>query len=781
MAKKHRGTKLFAGSALALIFSAAGGVDAAAQDDPTSESEAVVVLATKRPANIQDVPMSVSAFSGDQLEQIGANNAEELMRSVPSVGITQSNNNRNTTVFIRGIGTSGTNPGIESSTGIFIDGVYVTGAGAIQSNLSDISSIEILRGPQGTLYGRNTPVGAININTRIPGHELEGYLSVRAGDYNARQVNGYFGGGITESLAGRLSFWMTDRDGYQFNLSTNDDVNSRTEYGVRGRIRWEPTQNITGDFVGFYARMRADCCTAEIRDPTGPRGLATPGFLAAAAATGHPFRDFTSGDHIVDDENVGLDITRIYGGSATFDVDIGGGFTLTSITGYNVFSDDIHNLPTDMLPQSVVSGSNQDLLRQGWSEELRITSPSTGFLTYIAGLYFFEETMKYRTQTIFGEDANRVLPPCPGTCRNFPAGDYGAFWYWQDTSSAALFGQATFNLTDALRFNAGLRYSTDSKDAASMAVAQASPGSGTPNIFPNAPLTPLSREEDQLTWSAGVEFDLLPNVLLYGLAATGYKTGGFNARAAAPNIPLEFDAETTLTYELGVKSVLFDGRLVLNANVYTMVLEDFQDSILNPITASGFIVGNAGDREVSGFEMDTSWRPFEYLIFRGSAAYMDAEFTDYPAGTCNTYPSLPPGTLPGTCNYTGLTPSQSPPWSWSLAAEWNSPLAGTGFEFFARASIQHADGRMLEPLLDPRSWQPATDIVDADIGISAGRWRLRAFGRNLTDEVHYLQTTLLPLNAVISGGGATNTVQANGMVGWLAAPRTYGVEASYRF
>ena len=780
MSYNRNGASLAAGSALALIFSVAGGVDASAQEARGSEVDTLVITATKRAADIQDVPMSVTAFSGDYLEQIGANNAEELMRSVPSVGITQSNNNRNTTVFVRGIGTSGTNPGIESSVGIFIDGVYVMGAGSIQSNLTDVSSIEILRGPQGTLYGRNTPVGAININTRVPDGDLDAFVSLRVGDYNARQLSGYVGGG-SDTLAGRLTFWTSDRDGYQYNLSTNDDVNGKEEYGLRGRVRWEPFSNLTGDFVAFYTRMRSDCCTAEVRDPTGPRGLATPGFLAAAAATGHPFRDFTSGDHVVDDENVGLDITEAYGVSGTLDYDLGGGFTLTSITGFNAYQDDIRNLPTDMLPQSVVSGSNQFMLRQGWSEEIRLTSPDDGFMTYILGAFLFAENLKYGTQSIFGADANRVLPPCPGTCRNFPEGDTGLFRYWQETESAALFGQATFNLSEAWRINAGLRYSWDSKDGASIAWAVATPGSATGNIFPTTPYTQFSRDETQLTWSAGVEFDVLQDVMLYGLAATGYKTGGFNARAATPNTPIEFDAETTMTYELGVKSVLFNGQVVLNADVYHMTLEDFQDSILNPVTGTGFIVGNAGERQVTGFEMDATWRPIEQLTVRGSAGYMDAEFTDYSAGTCNTYPSLPVGTLPGTCSYTGLTPSQSPEWMWSLSIDWLSDIPGTSMEWFARAAIQHSDGRMLEPTLDPRSWQPATDIVDADLGIQAGAWRLRAFGRNLTDEAYYLQTTLLPLNAAISGGGATNTVQANGMVGWLAAPRTFGVELSYRY
>jgi outer membrane receptor protein involved in Fe transport len=166
------GENLFASTALALVASLMAASATQAADEP-AEVETLIVTANKRAENIQDVPMSVSAVSGDYLEKVGIGNVTELSRFVPSVNITQSNNNRNSTIFVRGIGTSGTNPGIESSVGIFIDGVYIVAAGPIQSNLQDISTVEVLRGPQGTLYGRNTPVGAINITSREPSQDFE--------------------------------------------------------------------------------------------------------------------------------------------------------------------------------------------------------------------------------------------------------------------------------------------------------------------------------------------------------------------------------------------------------------------------------------------------------------------------------------------------------------------------------------------------------------------------------------------------------------------------------
>ncbi|WP_337185981.1 TonB-dependent receptor [Phenylobacterium sp.] len=760
---------LLASTALAM----AAATPAMAQGD-VAEIETLIVTANKRAENIQDVPMSVTAVSGDFLEKTGIGNVTELSRFIPSVSISQSNNNRNTTIFIRGIGTSGTNPGIEGSVGVFIDGVYILAAGPIQGNLQDISTVEVLRGPQGTLYGRNTPVGAINITSREPSQKAEGMLTARVGNYEDRALSGYVGGGISETLAGRLSFWASGRDGYEHNLFTGKDVNGTKQYGLRGRLKWTPTDNITGNFIGYYANIDSQCCTPETLAPSTATGIATAGFLAAANAVGRPFRNFDDRDRVVDDDVVGDNVTDIYGVSATFDIDLPGGHTLTSITAFNGYEDKIKSLAADGLPQETARGA-QRLRREGYSEELRIASPADQRLSYLAGVYLFSETITHATRTTLGQHANRVLP----NGLRFSPGDTSTFYYTQDTKSWALFGQATFNVTDSFRLVGGLRYSYDKKNGFIDADVLAGSSTAARAVFSVNHLGKVRRSEDKITWSATAQYDVAPGIMVYALAATGYKTGGFNARTAAVGVPVEFDAENSQTLELGIKSMLLGNRLVLNADIYRMKLTDFQDSILNPLTGSGFIVANAGDRRVQGFEADAEFRPIRELTIKGSLGYMDAEFTDYTAGQC--YPGRPAnGTQPGTCNFNGLTPSHSPKWTWSLAAQYQAPLAGTGLEVFLNGDISYTSGKMLEPLLDPRGFQDSVTLVGLRAGVAPenGKWRVSAYAKNLFDRTYILQSTLQPLNAFISAGGSA---QAQGFVGWYAPPRTYGVEATVRF
>ena len=777
MSNRAMSANLFASTAVALVasFTAASATQAA---DQTVEVETLIVTANKRAENIQDVPMSVSAVSGDYLEKAGIGNVTELSRFVPSVNITQSNNNRNSTIFVRGIGTSGTNPGIESSVGIFIDGVYIVAAGPIQSNLQDIATVEVLRGPQGTLYGRNTPVGAINITSREPSQNFEAMVTVRAGDYKDRSIGGYVGGGIAEDVSARLSVWASGRDGYEKNLS-GPEVNNIDQYGFRGRVKWQPTDSLKANFIAYYSHIDSACCTADTLDPTGVGGIATPGFLAAAAAIGRPFRNFDDSDHIVDDDAPGDNTTKVYGASFTVDYDLPMDHTLTSVTAFNGYEDNIKNLAADMLPQvtTVPFGSRQFLRSEGYSQEFRITSPLEQRFSYIAGVFLFSQGITYTTRTALGPDANRVLPPAPG--RRFQVGDFSTFYYTQDTRSAALFGQATFKVTDVFRLNGGLRYSKDKKDSYLISDVNPTATPAARAVFSVNRLGDISRKEDKVTWTAGAQFDLAPDIMAYALAASGYKTGGFNARSAAAGVPVEFGPETSITYELGIKSVLLDRKLVLNADIYSMKLKDFQDSVLNPLTGSGFIVSNAGDRRVRGIEADATLRPIQPLTLKATLSYMDSEFTDYSNGQCNNLGSVPVGTRPGTCNFTGLTPSHSPEWTYSLVAQWEAPLGDTGLDWYVNGDLSYTDSKFQESTLDPRSFQPSVTLLGLRAGISSPKgWRISAYGKNLTDEAYFVQKTLQPLNAFISGGG---TAQAQGFVGWYAPPRTYGIEASMKF
>src|SRR5271156_3396005 len=213
---------------------------ARADEAGAGQIETITVTAEKRAENVQRVPASISAFGGDQLESANITNFADLANLVPNLAIITANNNRNTTIQIRNQGTSGTNPGIEPDVGLFLDGVYIPAAAPILGDLLDINTVEVLRGPQGTLYGRNTPVGDINITTRAPTQDTEGMIEGELGNYDEHKVTGYFGGGITDDLAGRISAWSDTHSGYTKDLLSGTQGNDNDTYGVRGRLRWTP-------------------------------------------------------------------------------------------------------------------------------------------------------------------------------------------------------------------------------------------------------------------------------------------------------------------------------------------------------------------------------------------------------------------------------------------------------------------------------------------------------------------------------------------------------------
>ncbi len=769
----------------ALSFGPAGAQETAPGVASSGGIETVVVTAEKRAQNVQEVAMSISAFSGDQLENRGISSMTELAHFVPSLNILQTNNNRNSVVQIRGIGTSGANPGIEPDVGVFVDGVYIAAAGAIQQNLLDISTIEVLRGPQGTLYGRNTPVGAVNINTRQPTDAPEAMINVSLGNYSDRRVAGYVGGGIAEDLAGRLSLWTSSRDGYEHNIFTNSNINGTDQYGGRARLTWTPRDDLTVNFIGFYSKINQECCTADQVDPTGIGGIATPGFLAASAAAGHPFRNFNGPDRKVDEDPAGIgdDGTDIWGASVQVDYTLPWNDTLTSITAYNRFQDHIRNLAADGLPLDVAHGQ-QTLNRGAFSQELRIASGKQ-FLQYIAGVYLYHEDLTYLNSITIHEGANRVFPVAGGTLLH--PGDFTDFSFDESVFSMAGFGQVTVNVTDQLRATGGLRYNYDHKDATIVGVDTTS---GSPvqsaifrnSLFQELELNNLKRTEHRLTWQLGAQYDITEGVMAYVTASTGYKTGGYNARAQNPNTQITFDAESAMNYEIGVKSSLFGNRLVLNVDLFRMLLHDFQDATLNPVTKIGFIVSNAGNRRVQGLEMDLQARPIDELSLTAGLTYSDATFTDYPAGQCPTYPGpVQPVNVGGSCNFTGLTPAYNPKWRVNGTAQWEQPMVKwPSVYWFVAGDLSYVSSQYLDSTLDPRGFQEAYTLLGARLGLESetGSWRVSIFGRNLTDKTYYVYKVPQPLGAFVSGGGFAG---ADGFNGWYGAPRTFGIEGTVRF
>lgn len=804
VARRPLRVNLMVSAALMLPMLGAFGVPAYAQS--ASEGiETVTVTAEKRTENVQSVGMSISAFSGDQLEQNNITSVAQLASFVPSLQITQANNNRNSQIVIRNVGTSGTNPGTEPDVGVFLDGVFIPVAGPIYGEITDIATVEVLRGPQGTLYGRNTPVGAINITTRAPTQDTEGMVDVQYGNYGETRATGFFGGGLGADLAGRMSFWTDNNDGYMKNLYTDSNVDSSDQYGARGRLRWTPDADTSVDVIGYYGHIHAQNNSGQQIDPLGAGGivagykscypctLANSPFVAAQKLNNplHPY--VIPGTWQVNSADSAPDDTTTWGVSAAVNRNIPMfDATLTDILAYNSYLDFAPNQGPGSLPLDIATNLQRTLIGST-SNELRLVSNGTHFIDYVAGVYLFHDDINYNTTLTIDPGANRDWPASTGGGGLMHPGDSSATHFDQHTSAAAVYGQGTVHITDDLRLLGGLRYSYDQKGSGIVSLLTNIEGN-TVDGPAHAQYAPGAlqgyRADHSLTYMYGGQYDVMKDVMAYFTVSTGFKDGGFNSRSATA-LPYSFNPESSQNYELGAKTEWFENRLVLNLDVYRMLVHGYQQSTLLP-TGTGFVINNAGNFRTQGVEMDLEAKPLDPLTINGALSFADSVITggdtgaqcdtNYPYAGSNPPPSSGPYTNAShtTCNFDGLTLPYAPKWHWSLGARWEQQWMKSPFSWYLQGDVSAMSGQFEDPSLDPRAWQAGYALFDASVGIEpdSGRWRLDLWGKNLTDK-HYFSTEAAQTQAAnVSGGG---TAAANGFIGWPGIPRTFGIEGSYRF
>lgn len=748
-----------------------------------AQLEEIVVTAQKRSESVQDVPISITVLSGQELANRGLNDFTAIAESVPNFDLPVSNVSRNVSVRIRGIGSSGTNPGIESSVGVFLDGLYQPSGAQILGELSDIQNVEILRGPQGTLYGRNTPVGAINATTRAPQQEFESQIRAGFGNFGQTWLNGYVGGGLSDNVAGRLSVWSREHDGYEKNLFTGDDINTSETIGARGKLLFQPNENLDVTVIAGYSESDRECCIAEQINPTGPLGIATPAFIAAQQAAGTPFLNFDDSDHVVNSDETPDDHTETTMLSLTAEWELTGGHTVTSITGYQDWDNQVE-IASDSHTANVLK-VNQNQRNEILSQEFRLASPVGEKFDYLAGLYLYnQETTFTEAALVTDISSTRVFanPRAPfclpqnGGC-TLRVGDNGGSLFEQETDSIAVYANGTYHINDRWDVTGGLRWSQDEKD---FDVNHFNDRTNSPvfNIFIFPPVDPApdSRKEDKVTWSINSRYNLNEDVMLFGAISTGFKSGGFNSRRLPAGALLEFEGEEATSYEFGIKGFFADRTLMLNATAYHTTVEDFQETALAP-TGTGFIVSNAGEQEVKGIEADFRFAPNDKFSMDGGIAYLDAEYTDFNGAQCGL--GEMPDNANGTCNRTGDTPSNSPKVSLNIGLQWEQDIANE-LALRLRADYNWRDDQNIT-----RVTQDQTADIDsygllnlrAALGSSDGRWEVEAFVNNVADEAYFVQAARQPLGALITAGGFAG---AGGSVGWYGAPRTYGLQLTYR-
>ena len=839
-----------------------------------AQLEEIVVTAQKRPENVQQVPISITAVSGDFMVNSGADTLQDVSAYVPNLSLTESSQVANNRIIMRGVGSVGNNA-IEPSVAVFIDGVYYPRPSSVVGGLTDLAMVEVLRGPQGTMFGRNASMGALNIRTAKPTQDFSGKVRLSYGDYNALRTSGYVNGGITGNTAGRLSFHYSDRDGYGTNTfrktGNGGNVGAWEDYSLRGQLDIAATDNVDVNLSADYAKVNNKGNIIEVLSnsvlpsyittlkavlsPTSPFNPVGP---APDTANGHNFWINQDQQDTAADEQWGI--------AAHIDWKVAN-HTIRSITSYRDWNNSTYEsalrLPADLLNRDTHYDDRTV------SQELQLLSPSGGKFEYVAGLYYYDEKyaidqnfdiggdfchalnnltqLKITSQfaaaiapslpdptqaiTIAGAiasgaitngptlDAAFGLPagtgavllaaaPSPSiatlgglagaTCAAGPSKKAIATQFNQDLTSFALYGQLTYNITNKLRVTGGLRWTNDDKTGSFTSVIN------NPVLAPPLPLgtspfgidlriaendPKLKFQDDEVTWLANLSYDLTDNIMAYALYSTGYKTGGFNSEGFNSNAVLSgasriFNSETVDNYEFGVKSQLFDNRMVADLSYYHTKISNFQDRQFDGVN---FLVQNAGALTQQGMELDLQARPTDHLFVVIGASILDSNFDSFPNATNLPYivsvaqatnTPVPPRNLTGSANHF------SPFWRYSMMAEWTGTASKKyDLGWYFRLEHQYVDDQNLgaETNNNPQTIQPGYHIVNARLGLRSqnDKWELAFFVKNAFNK-GYCQTIYnQPIGTTI---GLVDPVTKGGMQRCvLGNPRTWGAEATYSF
>lgn len=722
----------------------------AAEEAPPGD---IVVTAQRREERLQDVPVAVSVVSGNALAALSRPSIETATQLVPSLNVLKSGTTLNQTIFLRGVGTATFSIAGEPSVSTVVDGVVYARSGEAFTDLVDIDQLEVLRGPQGTLFGKNASAGVINITTRRPTATAGATLDAGYFEGGEHRVRGTVNLPLSTDLLSRVTAFYAAYDGNIRNVTTGEDVNGYKRWGVRGQLLFRPANGIVqARVIGDYYKNNDDCCAEVI-------GTATP---VTATVNGVPtFNGFVATNPIFGalptargDETGQIAqnlVTRTRergaGISAQLDVELGE-HTLTSISAYR----DWRNTEIrdgDFLPRAYVGFAQLHdtgpQVSSTLTQEVRLTSPGDQRLTYVLGGFISraEADRTFTRENIVCAAAagapTGVLIPC-GSANAAPSTFPGATATFGSVfNNAALYGQAVLNLTDQLRLLGGLRYTRDKLSVYhSRNTRLAGPG-----IQPSFPVTPTgtgqpatrfedSTSETNLSGKASVQYELTPDVMAYASYTRGYKGPAynifFNLTAVGTNV---IEPETVNSYEAGLKNSLLNGRLVLNVAAFSARYKNFQAN--NPDVVAGVVVTrftNAGTISTRGAEVDLYFQPFRDFTLSGGVAYTDAQVERF---------RLPPGALPTQVVPPGTPLAFAPKWKGSLSADYRLREL-SGIDLWLGGSVNSQSSQIAQFSPDPIVRQLTTIDGYSLVNLSAGlsddedRWRVTLHARNLLDQ-----------------------------------------------
>ena len=708
---------------------------AAQQEQPQTASEEIVVTARKREENVQEVPIAVTVVTADELEESAAADISELQTQVPNLAVYQGRNQSTTlTAFLRGIGQADPLWGVDPGVGVYIDDVYMARAQGALLDVYDVGRIEVLRGPQGTLYGKNTIGGAIKYVSRPLTDQTTGSVALSLGEHNTRDLRLSFAGALMPGkLRGKIAVASLNHDGYGTNLFTGNDVSDRKTFAARGGLDW--LLNDTWK-IGFSADY-----TKDDAEPKGYQRLTANRLCPLFGVTCAPNDSRW-------DTNSGLNPlngTESMGGSIVVGGAFGNAWDFKSITAYRE-SDSKNNIDFDTTPARIVD-VQATYYDEQLSQEFQFIYDRGGKVSGVLGAYYFD-----------GEAG--------GLVKNiFVNAQYGTTNGRTLTEQIALFGDGSYAINEKWTLNGGLRATRETKNGIAFNAGYANDQFATPVVI----LANYDKEAtfDSIAPKIGIDYKVSPNVLAYFTASRGFKSGGFNVRAqsnAFPKSAEPFDDEILDVGEIGLKSVLMDGALVLNTAAFHGKYKDIQVSTFTAFDANGDGIEesffgnflNAGNATMNGVEVEFDHQTrLDWLNINGYASWLDLEPDEFL-----------------DANRDGFVDTQvitnAPEWTAGLRLNFDFPVAGglltasTGAAYRGAATLTNEGGSFAGQPVRPIT-QDGYTLYDAWVSwlSPSATWRFGLNAKNIGDEAYLTNGYNIPALGVLTGSyGAPRTVLA---------------------
>lgn len=795
--------------ALSLSLSSAAAV---AQETETTEQandlEVIMVTASKRPTSLQQTPIAISVTSAEEIEQTKVLDIQDLQSLVPTLRVTPLQRSTNTNFSIRGFGNGTNNTGIEPSVGIFIDGVYRSRAAATIGDLPRLEQIEVLSGPQSTLFGKNASAGVISVRTAGPSFDTQGKIEVGAGNYEQQLLRGYFTGGVTENVAVSISGGVNTRDGYTESVVGLGELNNRDRWNLRGQLLYQPTDDVTIRFIADTSQIDESCCTvADVIN--GPTTAAVRALGGTVLDDSDPFA-FESALN-VDPSNYVKD----RGISMQVDVEYDN-FALTSITSKRS-NDSQYFVDVDYTSLDILQEEGHTAI-DTFTQELRLTSTGDGDFSWMVGGFYFDEEVDTGDTLFYGADIRNyfnvlgltdllagvegLFGHAPGTF--FQEGLAVNSEFLQQNEALSIFVNLDYKLTDELTATFGASYTNDTKDVSlitdnrevlsSIDLVNDVTALGVPlTVIPTlAPFIPTlqgvqflpqqadfpnavedgSTDDSKGTYSVRLAYELNRNFNFFATAATGFKASSWNLSRDTRPFPADEGDLTTAglsqknqsygtryagpeestVYEIGMKTRFSSGAF--NVTIFDQTIEGFQSSTF---VGTGFVLANAGQQSTTGIEFDSVYRPTNNISLLFAGTLLDPIYDSFVGASG----------LEGVVDLSGETPAGIHEQSFTLGIKYEFDLDSGAFGYVRTDYLYESEAQLVANV--PASLTREVSSFNASAGISFENGvSLQAWVRNLTNDEYFLSSFPPP-------------IQAGSFNAYPNQPRTFGASVSYEF